>query len=85
MRIMIVSRDEPQIRQSAVRNSSVTLFNYKVSPDGVQSDTELYARSIVDKKLHHRDETVKSGFSMKLASRCKWPVPVGQNARAFTS
>ena len=70
MRIMIVSREEPEIRQSLVRNSSVALYDYRISADDVQSDTRLYTRSIVDKKLHSKDETIKSGVSMKLASRC---------------
>ncbi|KAM3514568.1 hypothetical protein MY11210_001803 [Beauveria gryllotalpidicola] len=70
-RIMIVSRSVPEIRQSIVRNGGVTWLDYSLTCDDVRTDTELYARSIVDKKLHNKDKTIRTDISMRLADRCK--------------
>ncbi|KAK8147549.1 hypothetical protein G3M48_001448 [Beauveria asiatica] len=70
-RIMIVSRSIPEIRQSIVRNGGATWLDYSLTCDDVRTDTELYARSIVEKKLHNKDETIRADISLRLADRCK--------------
>ena len=70
-RIMITSRDEPEIRQCIVRRADITTFEYKISPEDVQHDTVLYSRSLVDSRLHNKDESVRGEISQKLATRCQ--------------
>ena len=70
-RIMITSRDEPEIRQCIVRQADITTFEYKISPGDVQPDTVLYSRSLVDSHLHNKDENVRGEISQKLATRCQ--------------
>ncbi|OAQ98280.1 hypothetical protein LLEC1_04056 [Akanthomyces lecanii] len=70
-RIMTVSRGVPEIRQSILRNQGATWFDYSLSYDDVRTDTESYARSIVEKKLHNKDEIVRDDISLRLAERCK--------------
>jgi len=67
----VVSRTKPEVRESIARDASSALVEYKLSPQDVQHDAELYSRSIVDRKLHNRDETVRHEISQKLASRCQ--------------
>lgn len=67
-RIMIVSRDEPEIRRAL---SDVTGFlELKISPQDVRHDVLLFSRSIVDRKLSKKDEITKSDISLKMADRC---------------
>lgn len=68
-RVLIVSRDEPEIR-SGVEEMESTIFEYSVIPEDVDSDTRHYARSIVDKKLSKKSESIKTDISEKMAGRC---------------
>ncbi|KAJ4146963.1 hypothetical protein LMH87_001516 [Akanthomyces muscarius] len=69
-RVMIVSRNMSEIRQAMLRDEGATCIEYKLSCDDVQPDIELYARSVVNEKLHNKDDTVKNNISLRLASRC---------------
>ena len=69
-RVMIVSRNMSEIRQAMLRNEGTTCIEYKLSCDNVQPYIELYARSVVNEKLHNKDDTVKNDISLRLASRC---------------
>lgn len=70
-RIMIASRDAPEIRQCFTSNTRITLFKHTISPEDVQPDIESYSRSIVDRKLSDKGETAKGDISQKLARRCE--------------
>ncbi|KAJ5651018.1 uncharacterized protein N7484_004741 [Penicillium longicatenatum] len=71
-RILIVSRDEPEIRNSLSNDDhdDVLIYRHKIRPDDVRSDTEIYSRSIVNKKLSNRTEATKEDIAMKLSDRC---------------
>ncbi|KAJ5925394.1 hypothetical protein N7454_008033 [Penicillium verhagenii] len=67
-RILIVSRDEPEIRNcvSNENDRNIDVYCYKIKPDDVRSDTEAYSRSI----LSNRTEATKEDIAMKLSNRC---------------
>ncbi|KAJ5924217.1 hypothetical protein N7466_008404 [Penicillium verhagenii] len=71
-RILIVSRDEPEIRNcfNNENERNIDVYCYKIKPDDVRSDTEAYSRSIVNKKLSNRAEATKEDIAMKLSDRC---------------
>jgi ankyrin repeat protein len=74
-RILILSRDEPEIRYSLrtvfTDDSNQGLSEYQIRPDDVQSDAMSFSRSIVDKKLTNKSETVKHELSQRMVDRSK--------------
>lgn len=68
-RVLIVSRDESEIR-SGIEGMNTAIFEYSVLPEDVDSDTRRYARSIVDKKLSRKSESLKNDISEKMAMKC---------------
>ncbi|KAJ5758931.1 hypothetical protein N7520_006087 [Penicillium odoratum] len=70
-RILIVSRDEPEIRNCLSGNAkALVIYRHRITPDDVRSDTETYSRIIVNKKLSNRTEATKEDIAMKLSNRC---------------
>ncbi|KAJ6088497.1 hypothetical protein N7486_009758 [Penicillium sp. IBT 16267x] len=69
-RLLIVSRDEPEIRNSLSAIDDVLLIQHKITPDLVRSDIDIYSRSVVDRKLAKKTEAIKEDISQKLADRC---------------
>ncbi|KAH6883514.1 hypothetical protein B0T10DRAFT_551286, partial [Thelonectria olida] len=67
-RIMIVRRDEPEIRRAV--SYARGFSEIRISSQDVRSDVVLYSRNIVDRKLLKKDEVTKSDISLKLADRC---------------
>jgi hypothetical protein len=72
-RIMVVSRDEPEIRHgyySALANDGQTLIEYRISLEDVRSDAMTFSRNIVDRKLSNKSETQKGELSQRMVDRC---------------
>jgi hypothetical protein len=73
--ILILSRDEPEIRYGfravLAGDSNQSLNEYQIRPDDVRSDAILFSRSIVDKKLTNKSETVKHELSRRMVDRSK--------------
>jgi ankyrin repeat protein len=69
-RVMIISRNEPEIRRCIIQNTGSKFLEYKISPDDVEHDIASYSRSIVDRRLPNKDEIVRDKISRKLADRC---------------
>ncbi|ORY56379.1 ankyrin-1, partial [Pseudomassariella vexata] len=69
-RILIVSRDEAEIRQGLISNRSDDVFEYKVSTEDVHSDAVSYSRSIVNEKLFKKLETIKRDIAQRMVNRC---------------
>ncbi|KAF6805834.1 ankyrin repeat domain-containing protein 52 [Colletotrichum plurivorum] len=66
--ILIVSRNEPEIRQRLMQYPG---FNeYTISPEDVRADTLAYSKSIVDNKLCNKDEPTRLSISQRMADRC---------------
>ncbi|KAF3029392.1 hypothetical protein E8E15_009450 [Penicillium rubens] len=72
-RILVVSRDEPEIRACLVNKSSTNdtiIIQHSITPEDVRFDLDMFSRSIVNKKLSTMTEATKSDISQKLAERC---------------
>lgn len=69
-RILVVSRDEPQIRY-AFHEAHGSFFEYKISPDDVRSDTAVYSQEIVNRKLSNKSDLVRSDLSSVMTDRCE--------------
>jgi len=74
-RILILSRDEPEIRHSLraviAGDNYQDLNEYQICPDDVRPDTTLFSRSIIDNKLANKSETLKNELSQRMADRCE--------------
>jgi ankyrin repeat protein len=74
-RILILSRDEPEIRHgfraALAGDSNQGLNEYQIRPDDVRSDAMLFSRSVVDKKLTNKSETLKHELSQRMVGRCE--------------
>ncbi|CAG8147014.1 unnamed protein product [Penicillium salamii] len=71
-RILIVSRDEPEIRNSLCNDEdqAYVIYHHNIRADDVRSDTEIYSRSVVNQKLSNRTEEIKEEIALRLAGRC---------------
>ena len=73
-RILILSRDEPEIRHSLrtimAGQSGQDFAEYQIRPADVRPDTTLFSRSIIDNKLANKRETLKTELSQRMANRC---------------
>ncbi|KAK2005285.1 hypothetical protein LZ32DRAFT_664471 [Colletotrichum eremochloae] len=67
-RVLIVSRNEPEIRQGLTLYSGFS--EYTISLEDVTADNTAYSRSIVDNKLSNKDESTKLSISQKMVDRC---------------
>jgi ankyrin repeat protein len=74
-RILILSRDEPEIRYGLravlAGDSHQGLNEYQIRPYDVRSDAMLFSRSIVNKKLANKSETLKNELSQRMVDRCE--------------
>ncbi|KAH7125015.1 hypothetical protein B0J13DRAFT_484360, partial [Dactylonectria estremocensis] len=70
-RIMIVSRDESEIRDALMDDTSEEVVEYKISHEDVRTDTVSYSKDIVRRKLFNKSEDVKSDISQRMADRCE--------------
>ncbi|KXH39277.1 hypothetical protein CNYM01_04244 [Colletotrichum nymphaeae SA-01] len=66
-RILVVSRDEPEIRSGMF--NSTRCRELKIVPEYVQSDVARYSRSIVDRMLPKKDDATRQSVSLMLANR----------------
>ncbi|KAJ5769019.1 hypothetical protein N7520_003578 [Penicillium odoratum] len=69
-RLLIVSRDEPEIRSCFSEMEGIFFTQHKITPDDVQADIEIYSRSVVDRKLAKKTETIRQDISQQLSERC---------------
>ncbi|CAH0057547.1 unnamed protein product [Clonostachys solani] len=69
-RILIVSRDEPEIRQALECDGNDILSQFKICPDHVKNDTNTLSYHIVNKKLPNKTEEIRKDLSERLSSRC---------------
>lgn len=67
-RIMIVSRDIPEIRDVFLHDTDADCAEYQVSPEDVQADTASYSRSIVNRQLSNKPEATKSDISQRMST-----------------
>ncbi|KAL2196937.1 prion-inhibition and propagation-domain-containing protein [Corynascus similis CBS 632.67] len=86
-RVLVVSREEHEIRQALRIDGSKHLAEYRISPDDVQADATAFARSIVDRKLPKKSEHDKASLSQTMTARCEgqflWLKMQEQNLKAW--
>ncbi|RYP26210.1 hypothetical protein DL768_011775 [Monosporascus sp. mg162] len=74
-RILIVSRPDADIRSGfysiSETDPDIKLYEYKMSPDDVQSDALQFSRSIVDRKLAKKDDKLRDDLAHRIADRCE--------------
>ncbi|KAK1991101.1 hypothetical protein LX36DRAFT_538107, partial [Colletotrichum falcatum] len=68
-RVLVVSRNEPEIRQELTLYSGFS--EYTISLADVAADNIAYSRSIVDNKLSNKNESIRLSISQKMADRCQ--------------
>jgi hypothetical protein len=67
-RVMIVSRDEPEIRTSLPQNTlGASVFEHKITPQDVQPDVLNYSRKVVYTALTTSEKTAKAKESLSLS------------------
>ncbi|KAJ6788077.1 hypothetical protein PWT90_02524 [Aphanocladium album] len=69
-RIMITSRNDPDISQSLWSLRGVSVKEYKISEKDVRPDIERYSRDVISRKLSNKSEDMQKDLSQKLAERC---------------
>ncbi|KAJ4190509.1 hypothetical protein NW767_011337 [Fusarium falciforme] len=70
-RVLLVSRDEPEIRHALIDDARENFTEYKIMPEDVRSDTATYSRSIVNRKLPNKSDDVRSTLSEAMTDRCQ--------------
>ncbi|KAJ3550317.1 hypothetical protein NM208_g41 [Fusarium decemcellulare] len=70
-RVLLVSRDEPEIRYAIMEDAPESFNEYKISASDVQSDTAVYSRFIIDRKLPNKSDDARSLLSKAMADRCE--------------
>ncbi|KAL9596193.1 MAG: hypothetical protein Q9179_004702 [Wetmoreana sp. 5 TL-2023] len=74
-RVLLVSRDEVDIRSQLSSSnqypSGLTMYERMISVEDVQSDVEVFSRSIVDNKLSNKDDVLREEIAALMAKRCE--------------
>ncbi|MCJ1462826.1 hypothetical protein MMC07_001429 [Pseudocyphellaria aurata] len=74
-RILLVSRDEIDIRSQmspeVANPTEETMYKYKILMEDVKSDIGLFSKSVVDKKLSKKDNTLREQLAILMAERCE--------------
>ncbi|SPJ91045.1 related to ankyrin [Fusarium torulosum] len=70
-RVLFVSRDEPEIRQALIKDAPESFAEYKIMPEDVRSDTAVFSRDIVNRKLPNKTDDVRSTLSETMTDRCQ--------------
>ncbi|KAM0364098.1 hypothetical protein ACHAPK_010973 [Fusarium culmorum] len=70
-RVLFVSRGEPEIRQALIEDAPESFAEYKIMPEDVRSDTAVFSRDIVNRKLPNKTDDVLSTLSETMTDRCQ--------------
>ncbi|KAI3581766.1 hypothetical protein IWW34DRAFT_616852, partial [Fusarium oxysporum f. sp. albedinis] len=70
-RLLVVSRDEPEIRYALINDARESFAEYRIVPEDVRSDTAAYSQSIVDRKLPNKSDDIRSTLSEAMTNRCQ--------------
>ncbi|RKK61956.1 hypothetical protein BFJ69_g17066 [Fusarium oxysporum] len=70
-RLLVVSRDEPEIRYALINDTRESFVEYKIMPEDVRSDTAAFSQSIVDRKLPNKSDDIRSTLSEAMTNRCQ--------------
>ncbi|KAG5810499.1 hypothetical protein H9Q74_005788 [Fusarium xylarioides] len=70
VRLLLVSRDEPEIREALIEHKE-TLLEYRIGTNDVQADTAAFSQSVVDKKLRGKSQDLRSAISKSMTDKCQ--------------
>ncbi|KLP05969.1 Uncharacterized protein LW94_10021 [Fusarium fujikuroi] len=70
-RVLFVSRDEPEIRHALMGDAPKRFAECKIMPEDVRSDTAVFARDIVNRKLPNKSDDVRSILCESMTDRCE--------------
>jgi len=86
-RVLVVSREEPEIRQALWSGDPNRLAEYQISPEDVQADATAFARFLLDRKLPKKSEHDRVSLSQTMTARCEgqllWLKMQEQNLKAW--
>ncbi|KAI9896030.1 hypothetical protein N3K66_009099 [Trichothecium roseum] len=84
-RVLFVSRDEPEIRQSLAADLGNKVNVFKVTPADVQRDTAAYSKDVINKRLPNKSEDDRTSFAQTMTNRCEgqflWIKMQGESVR----
>ncbi|KAF5539995.1 ankyrin [Fusarium mexicanum] len=69
-RLLLVSRDEPEIRE-ALREHREVYSEYRISTSDVQADTATFSQFVVNRKLYGKSEDLRLAISEAMTDRCQ--------------
>ena len=69
-RILIVSRDEGDIRSEMCLDNAPRLYECKVSKEVLNPDVTLFSKSVVNRKLANKDGTFRADLAAQMAEKC---------------
>ncbi|KAI1047931.1 hypothetical protein LB505_013226 [Fusarium chuoi] len=70
VRLLLVSRDEPEIRQALGGHKEI-LSEYKIGTTDVQADTAVFSKSVVNRKLWNKSGDLRVAISESMTDRCQ--------------
>ncbi|KAH7215411.1 prion-inhibition and propagation-domain-containing protein [Fusarium oxysporum] len=70
-RVLLVSRDEPAIRDALTDGTRETFDEYRITLEDVRPDINAYSHAIVNRKLHNKSDDVRSTLSEAMSDRCQ--------------
>ncbi|KAH6871904.1 hypothetical protein B0T10DRAFT_589307 [Thelonectria olida] len=70
-RIMVVGRDESEIRHTLTDVTNGAFVEYRISSGDVRADTASYSTSIVDRKLFNKSQEIRTDISERMTGRCE--------------
>ncbi|QPC57799.1 hypothetical protein HYE67_000030 [Fusarium culmorum] len=70
-RVLLVSRDEPAIRDALTDGTRETFDEYRITLEDVRLDIDTYSHAIVNRKLYNKSDDVRSTISEAMSDRCQ--------------
>ncbi|RYC82128.1 hypothetical protein BFJ63_vAg14989 [Fusarium oxysporum f. sp. narcissi] len=70
-RVLLVSRDEPVIRDALTDGTRETFDEYRITLEDVRPDINAYSDDIVNRKLYNKSDDVRSTLSEAMSDRCQ--------------
>ncbi|KAM0655768.1 hypothetical protein ACHAPH_008471 [Verticillium nonalfalfae] len=68
-RILVISREEPEIRQALRTGDPGRVTEYHISTEDVYDDATTFSQDIVDRKLPNKSEDVRASLSKTMTDR----------------
>lgn len=70
-RVLIVSRDNIDIRSGLSMSGAATFSEYRIVPEDVSSDIWRFSKSMVDTKLANKEEKLRDHLAQRMTDKCQ--------------